>query len=112
MTGEARENEHVCFLSCTRPVMFQGVTMEGFMLNVAGTMIAYTISSSWKFLLVGVAMHFVFRMLLWQDHNRFRLLFLWIETSGKCLNRSYWGGSTASPVRHSKTYTQADFENV
>ena len=112
MRGEANENEHVCFLSCTRPVMFQGVTMEGFMLNVAGTMIVTILSSDWKFLFVGFAVHILFRALLWQDHNRFRLLFGWIETTGKCLNRTTWGGSSASPLRTTVTYTKADFDHV
>jgi type IV secretory pathway VirB3-like protein len=112
MSGEAHENEHVCFLSCTRPVMFHGVTMEGFMLNVAATVIAFVQSSSLKFLLVGVVIHFLFRMLLWEDHNRFRLLFLKIATTGKCLNKTYWGGSSTSPLGQKKTYTRGDFANV
>ena len=112
MSDEARENEHVCFIACTRPVMFQGVTMEAFMLNVAGSLIVYIMTRSWKVLFFGLGIHFCFRFLLWQDHNRFRVLFSWLETTGKCLNRSYWGGSSASPLRTKKSYTKADLEHV
>ena len=57
MDQEAKENNSICFLACTRPVLYLGVTMEAFGLNVGLTMICYVVTSSWKFLGLGVVIH-------------------------------------------------------
>ena len=112
MDQEAKENHSICFLACTRPVLYLGVTMEAFGLNVGLTMICYVVTSSWKFLGLGVGIHYVFRFLLWQDHNRFRVLQGWFETGGVQRNKAYWGGSSVSPLRHGVTYTASDLDHV
>ena len=93
----------ICFLAVTRPVMVLGVTMEAFAINGMLTMIAFVITGSFRMLLIGLVFHFMFRALVWQDHNRFRLLAAWMVTRGRMLNTSYWGGSSATPLTVART---------
>ena len=72
--GHDTQEHDICFLACTRPAMFLGVTMEAFGFNVIGSTIAFLVLGSIRYAVIGIAVHFVFRALIWHDHNRFRIL--------------------------------------
>ena len=93
---------HICFLAVTRPAMFLGVTMEAFAINGMLTMVAFVLTGSFRILLIGLVFHFMARALVWQDHNRFRLLAAWMITRGRMLNTTYWGGSSPTPLTVSR----------
>ena len=111
MRQEGLEHDTL-FLACTRPAMFLGVTMEAFGFNVMATTILFLLLGSVRYAVVGIAIHFVFRALIWQDHNRFRIILAWLETRGRMRNGMVWGGASVAPMPIGRTYTTGDFRDV
>lgn len=106
MAEKDRLTEDILFLACTRPAMISGVTMEAMALNVMGTSIIFIMSSNFLFMSIGFAVHFILREITKHDHNKFRVLFAWLNTRGKCKNTRKWGGATVSPLRLVRTYKE------
>ncbi|WP_313614904.1 type IV secretion system protein VirB3 [Agrobacterium sp.] len=100
--------EDTLFLACTRPAMVAGVTMEAMGINIMLTTILYITAGSIAYALVGIVFHLVFRSLVKQDHNMFRILLAWIETRGRARNAAYWGGATLSPLTLVRCYDERD----
>ncbi|MDO5897044.1 type IV secretion system protein VirB3 [Agrobacterium sp. Azo12] len=100
--------EDTLFLACTRPAMVAGVTMEAMGINIMLTTVLYITAGSIAYALVGIVFHLVFRSLVKQDHNMFRILLAWIETRGRARNAAYWGGATLSPLRLVRCYNERD----
>jgi type IV secretion system protein VirB3 len=46
------------------------------------------------------------------DPNKFRILFIWIETREQMRNASLWGGSSYTPLRLIKHYRVGDFRHA
>ena len=107
-----RLEQDICFLACTRPAMFLGVTMEAFGFNVIGSTIAFLLLGSIRYATIGIVIHFVFRALIWHDHNRFRILLAWIETRGRMRNGLHWGGASVTPMPIGRNQTPTDFRDV
>ena len=101
-------DEDTLFLACTRPAMIAGVTMEAMGMNIMLTTILFIIAGSIAYALVGVVFHLLSRALTKHDHNMFRVLLAWVETRGRSRNSSYWGGSTVSPLRVVRRYSERD----
>jgi type IV secretion system protein VirB3 len=91
--------EDTLFLACTRPAMFLGVPVEALSLNIMLTGIVFLAGGSPLYLLTGGVVHLVFRAIVRTDHNAFRVLFVWLETKARCRNSAWWGGSSVSPLR-------------
>jgi len=106
MSTRDRLTEDTLFLACTRPAMIAGVTMEAMALNVMGTAIIFILASNFLLISIGVAVHFVLKEITKHDHNKFRVLFAWLNTRGKYRNTSRWGGATISPLRLIRTYRE------
>lgn len=106
MTGEPAERlaEDALFLACTRPAMVAGVPMEAMGLNVMLTATIFLAAHSPAWLLIGPAVHVVFRAICKHDHNAFRVLFLYVETKGRARNGTAWGGSSATPLPLKRRY--------
>ncbi len=96
------------FIACTRPAMIAGVTMEAMGMNIMLTTILYIIAGSVAYVLVGVVFHLLFRALVKHDHNKFRILLVWVETRGRSRNSGYWGGATLSPLKLARNYDERD----
>ena len=107
-----RLEQDICFLACTRPAMFLGVTMEAFGFNVIGSTIAFLLLGSIRYATIGIVIHFVFRALIWHDHNRFRILLAWIETRGRMRNGLHWGGASVTPMPIGRNHTTTDFRDA
>jgi len=106
MTEPDRFTEDMLFLACTRPAMIAGVTMEAMALNVMGTAIIFILASNFLLIGIGVVVHFILKEITKHDHNKFRVLFAWLNTRGKYKNTSRWGGTTISPLRLIRTYKE------
>ena len=61
---------------------------------------------------IGIVIHYVFRALIWHDHNRFRVLLAAIETRGRMRNGMVWGGSSVTPLPLGRSHTEKDFRHV
>ena len=110
-TSEPLEQDTL-FLACTRPAMFGGVTMEAMALNVMATSILFLVLGSIRYALVGVVIHFVFKALIRHDHNAFRVLFAWVDTTGRCRNTGFWGGFSITPLPLVRFYDERDLGHV
>jgi len=106
MLTNERLTEDTLFLACTRPAMIAGVTMEAMALNVMGTAIIFILASNFLLIGIGIVVHFVLKEITKHDHNKFRVLFAWLNTRGKYRNTSRWGGATISPLRLTRTYKE------
>lgn len=100
--------EDTLFIACTRPAMIAGVTIEAMGLNIMLTTTLYIVAGSIAYALIGVAFHLVFRALVKQDHNMFRILLAWVETRGRSRNSVNWGGATLSPLRLTRRFDERD----
>ena len=112
MSQEGEIEREICFLACTRPAMFAGVTMEAFGFNVVGTTILFLALGSIRYAVVGIVIHVVFRAIIWHDHNRFRVLMAWLETRGRMRNGMYWDGSTVTPMQIGRCHDTGDMRDV
>lgn len=86
------------FVGVTRPTMIAGVPYEALIVNGLITSVAFMGTGSLLYLLVFVPLHAVSYLLCKAEPRMFELLFLWVKTKGKCLNRGYWGCSCYSPM--------------
>jgi type IV secretion system protein VirB3 len=109
MQDEGALQDDTLFLACTRPAMFLGVTMESMGVNVMFTTILFLLAGSIRYAVIGIAIHFIFRAIIWTDHNRFRVLLAWVDTAGRMRNGAQWGGSSLSPLSIGRRYTEEDF---
>lgn len=98
------------FLACTRPAMFYGVPLEAVALNMMISGAIFVAANSFSVLGVSVAVHFIFKTMVKNDYNRFRILFAYFETKGRSRNSSYWGGSSVSPLRLVRHYDVRDIQ--
>lgn len=100
--------ENPLFLACTRPAMVLGVPMEAMGVNVIVSGVVFLVGGSLLYLLVAPALHLVFRAVCRADHNAFRLLFVYVNTKGRCRNGAQWGGSSVSPLPVVRRYAPAE----
>lgn len=100
MTAAAPERlvEEPLFLACTRPALVLGVPIEAMGINLIVSTVAFLAGGSLLYLLIAPVVHVVFRAVCKADPNAFRVLYLFVETKGRCRNGGLWGGSSASPL--------------
>ena len=85
-------NEDKVYLALTRPAMFYGVPFEAALLCLAVAGFALILADNLFYLLVFFPLFGVARLIVRKDANAFRILFLFLETKAKCVNRPVWGG--------------------
>ena len=95
---EERLTRDTLFLACTRPAMVLGVPMEGMGLIMMVAAVGFLASGSLLYLLIAPALWLVCRAVCRNDHNAFRILFLYVETKGRARNIALWGGSSPTPL--------------
>lgn len=97
-------NEDKVYLALTRPAMFYGVPFEAALLCVLIAGLAMILTDNIFFLAIFVPLFLLSKLIVKKDANAFRILFRFLETKAKCVNRSTWGGSSASPLRVMRKY--------
>lgn len=60
------------------------------------------------YLLLAPPLLLLSRLIAERDQNAFRILFKWLDTSGRCRNRGFWGGTSCSPLRLRRSYRFED----
>ena len=87
------------FLAVTRPALWAGIPIEAAVLLLIGSASVLIWSNSPVYAaLVVVFGYSISRLIVRHDVNAFRLLFLWGRTKAGNRNRSFWGGSSYSPL--------------
>ncbi len=110
-TAEPALEEETLFLACTRPAVVAGAPMETLPVNTAiGLIFGFLLLGNF---ILGIAItavgHMVCREVVKRDPNRFRLIAAWLFTTMRCLNRSYWGGSSVTPLQVARHYDERDY---
>lgn len=96
--------EDILFLACTRPAMLLGVPLEAMSVNMILTGLIFLAGGTPLYLLSGVVLHFLFRAIVKNDHNAFRVLFIWFDTKARARNAGWWGGSSIAPLPMRRRY--------
>ena len=78
--------EDMLFLACTRPAMLLGVPLEAMSVNMMLTGLIFLAGGTPLYLLSGVVLHVLFRAIVKNDHNAFRVLFIWFDTKARARN--------------------------
>jgi len=103
----ALENDTL-FLACTRPAMIAGVTMEAMGINVMASALLFLVCGSLLYGLVAIPIHLICRAIVRYDHNAFRILTAWLNTSGRARNTGVWGGTSTTPLRLGRNHSEKD----
>nr|WP_208404756.1 VirB3 family type IV secretion system protein [Sphingobium vermicomposti] len=91
--------EETLFLAVTRPTMWLGVPLEASLPIALAACLTLIVSGNPLYAAaIGGACLAVARLIVRHDANAFRLLWLWTLTKARCRNRSWWGGSSYSPL--------------
>lgn len=101
-------NRDVVYLALTRPAMFYGVPFEAALCCVAISGLAMILTDNIFFLALFFPLFGISKLIVKKDANAFRVLFRFLETKARCLNRSLWGGSSTSPLRVVRRYRIED----
>ena len=87
------------FLAVTRPALFAGIPIEAAVFVLLCSVITLIGTSNPVYGLVVAAVMFgLSRLIVRQDVNAFRLIFLWGRTKAANRNRVFWGGSSYTPL--------------
>ena len=108
MTEPVALEDDTLFLACTRPAMIAGVTMEAMGINVMASALLFLVCGSLLYGLVAIPIHFICRTIVRHDHNAFRVLASWLDTSGRARNLGLWGGTSLTPLRLVRHYDERD----
>lgn len=102
--SEEKMNEDTLFLALTRPAMILGVPMEAFAVSCGIGGMAMIVTDNVFFLLLALPLLLISRLIAERDANAFRILFKWLDSSGRCRNRGFWGGTSCSPLRLRRSF--------
>lgn len=94
-----RLTEDPLFLAVTRPTMWGGVPIEaGLPIAIAAALTIIATGNPLYAVGFGAAAFAAARLIVRHDVHAFRLMMLWANTKGRCVNRPAWGGSSYSPL--------------
>ena len=103
-------NKDTLFLALTRPATLFGIPMEAFVLITLVSGLAMILADSIFYLLISIPLFLFARVIVFKDPNAFTVLFKYFETSARCINSSFWGGASCSPLRLRRRYNMKDVD--
>lgn len=87
------------FLAVTRPALWAGIPIEAAVpILLAAACVLIGTNNPIYAAITGAVMYALARLVVRQDVNAFRLLFLWGRTKAANRNRAFWGGSSYTPL--------------
>jgi type IV secretion system protein VirB3 len=89
--------------------MIAGVTMEAMGVNVIFTSIIYIAAADFAYIAIGLVIHVINRGLTSYDHNVFRILMTYVQTTGRYRTAGYWGGASPTHMRVRRWHDLRDF---
>lgn len=91
--------EDTLFLAITRPSTWLGVPLEAALpIAFLAVLMLLATGNPLYALGFGLAAFAAARLIVRHDANAFRLMMLWVHTKARCRNRTFWGGSSYSPL--------------
>ena len=99
MTDDEPLDKDPLFLAVTRPALWAGIPIEaGVLILIVSVCTLIASGNPLYAALVAASSFAVARLIVRHDVNAFRLLFLWGRTKAGNRNRTFWGGSSYSPL--------------
>lgn len=86
------------FLGLTRPTMIAGVPYGAMIVNAMVAGMAFMGTGNFLYALIIVPLHGVSYLICQSEPRMFELLWAWLQTKGKNVNRRYWDASSYSPM--------------
>lgn len=108
MSSQEDFNKDVLFLALTRPAMYYGIPLEAAVISVIAGGLAMIFLGSIFYTVLAIPLLAISREICKKDHYAFRVIFCFLETKARCVNRSFWGGSSCSPVKLIRKYKIGD----
>ncbi len=85
------------FAGATRPAMIWGATYEFCIINGMFAAMLFLAVGNPFYILVAIPAHLIGYLMCMNEPRLFGILFVWLNTMGKCRNRMFWKGSTYTP---------------
>ncbi len=105
MSGGAQEEDvktDILFVALTRPATLWGVPYHAFIFEFMLTALIFLAIGNPLYLLLGAPLHGAIYLISANKPGAFNEIYMWVKTYGMCLNRSFWGGASFSPLRTKK----------
>lgn len=95
---ENKLQKDLLFVALTRVPTIMGVPYMAFVLEMMfASLMIIMVGKPWYMLLV-VPVHAVLYLISAKDPGIFSEMEIWLKTAGRCLNRSFWGATSFSPL--------------
>src|SRR4051794_31155127 len=79
------------FRGMTRPAMYMGTTLEAFLVNIVfAALVVSWMKNGFYLFIIGIPIHLVCVAICRFDERAFEILFLWMNTKGRCLATRFW----------------------
>jgi len=86
------------FVGLTRPATMWGVPLHAFAFEFMATVIVFLGVGNPIYLLAGIPIHAIIYLISVHDAAIFGMFFVWVQTSGRCVNASFWKAVSFSPL--------------
>ena len=86
------------FLGLTRPAVIFGVSFVYFAFNMIGCLMYFIITSDFKVVLVGAAIHIVGMAVTKKEPLAMEILLVRVQKCNKCVNKQFFGGRNSYDV--------------
>lgn len=86
------------FVGLTRPATIFGIPYFASVIELMGIGIVFLASGNPLWLALAIPSHAVLYLISASNPAAFANIFAWLQSAGRCLNRSFWGAASFSPA--------------
>lgn len=101
-TNIQKPQKDILFVAMTRVPTILGVPYVAFVLELMFASVVNIASGNPLYALLVIPVHLIFYMIAAHDPGIFSEIEVWTRTIGRCLNRSFWGSASFSPLTTNK----------
>lgn len=91
-------HKDLLFVALTRAPTIFGVTYSAFIVEVIVAALINIGVGNPLYMILVLPFHGVFYLITTKDPGIFAEVAVWLVTNGRCLNKSFWGAASFSPV--------------
>lgn len=95
---EVKLHKDLLFVALTRVPTIMGIPYMAFVLEMMFASIIIIMIGKLQYLLLLAPVHAVLYLISARDPGIFSEIEVWLKTSGRCLNKSFWGAVSFSPL--------------
>jgi type IV secretion system protein VirB3 len=86
------------FVGMTRPTTMFGIPFTAFVIELMTTVLIFLAVGNPIYLALGLPIHAIMYLVSVNDPGAFDSIYIWMITSGKCMNTFFWGAKSFSPL--------------